>query len=85
MEPYLWSPAVATGGKTWQWDGTVNGSDKRKPMPWVAISCLSCSMVAVMGFWDDPADNEDNIAWVRETSREIGEFGAGTYLNFTGR
>jgi hypothetical protein len=41
-------------------------------------------MVAVMGCWDDPADNEDNIAWVRETSREIGEFGAGTYLNFTG-
>jgi FAD/FMN-containing dehydrogenase len=41
-------------------------------------------MVAVMGFWDDPADNADNIAWVRETAQEIGAFGSGTYLNFTG-
>lgn len=42
-------------------------------------------MVAVVGLWDDPADNADNIAWVRETWREIGQFGTGsTYLNFTG-
>jgi len=41
-------------------------------------------MVAVVGLWDDAADNEANIAWVRETWREISEFGSGTYLNFTG-
>ena len=33
---------VATGGK---WNGPKNGSDKRKPLPWVATSCLSRSMV----------------------------------------
>jgi hypothetical protein len=36
------SQPVATGGK---WDGPSNGSDKRKPLPWVATSCLSRSMV----------------------------------------
>lgn len=41
-------------------------------------------MVAIVGCWDDRADNDDNIAWIRETWREIGEFGAGTYLNFAG-
>jgi hypothetical protein len=41
-------------------------------------------MVAIMGIWDDVADSEANIAWVRETWREISEFGQGTYLNFTG-
>ena len=41
-------------------------------------------MVAIVGFWDDPADNEANIAWIRNTWHEIGKFGEGTYLNFTG-
>jgi hypothetical protein len=29
---------VATGGK---WEGAENGSDTRKPLPWVATGCLS--------------------------------------------
>jgi FAD/FMN-containing dehydrogenase len=42
-------------------------------------------MVAIIGCWDDPADNETNIAWIRETWNEIGEFGTGSlYLNFNG-
>ena len=41
-------------------------------------------MVAIVGFWDDAADNAANIAWIRETWHEIGKFGTGTYLNFTG-
>jgi FAD/FMN-containing dehydrogenase len=41
-------------------------------------------MVAIACSWEDPADNEANIAWVRETWREISEFGEGGYLNFTG-
>ncbi len=42
-------------------------------------------MVAIAACWDDPADNANNIAWVRETSKEIGQFGTGSmYLNFTG-
>jgi FAD binding domain/Berberine and berberine like len=42
-------------------------------------------MVAIVGCWDDPADNADNVAWIRETWSDIGEFGTGSqYLNFTG-
>jgi hypothetical protein len=40
---HLWSRAVATGGK---WVGPKNGSDKRKPLPWVATSCRSERMVS---------------------------------------
>lgn len=46
MEP-LWSPygaqrlqPVAIGGKC---DAPQDGSDKRKPLPWLATSCLSRS------------------------------------------
>jgi hypothetical protein len=39
------SQLVATGGK---WEGAENGSDKRKPLPSVATSCLSRSMVRVV-------------------------------------
>jgi FAD binding domain/Berberine and berberine like len=43
-------------------------------------------MVAILGSWNDPAENDDNIAWIRETWSQIGEFGTGsTYLNFGGR
>jgi hypothetical protein len=38
------SQLVATGGK---WEGAENGSGKRKPLPSVATSCLSCFMVRV--------------------------------------
>ena len=41
-------------------------------------------MVAIMGIWDDPADDDRIIAWVRETWDEIARFGSGTYLNFGG-
>jgi hypothetical protein len=37
MEPQR-SQLVATGRK---WEGAENGSDKRKPLPWVATRCLS--------------------------------------------
>jgi FAD/FMN-containing dehydrogenase len=42
-------------------------------------------MVAIAGSWDDPADNAENVAWVRETWTEISQFGTGSmYLNFNG-
>jgi FAD binding domain-containing protein/berberine-like enzyme len=41
-------------------------------------------MVAIMGIWEDSADDERTIAWVRETWSEIARFGSGTYLNFAG-
>ena len=43
MEP-LWSPAVATGSNRWQWRGRENGSNRRKPLPWVATSCRDPKM-----------------------------------------
>ena len=41
-------------------------------------------MAAIMGIWDDPADDELVIAWVRETALEMANFGSGSYLNFGG-
>jgi hypothetical protein len=42
-------------------------------------------MVAIDANWTDPAVSGDDIAWVRETSGELGRFGTGeTYLNFSG-
>jgi FAD/FMN-containing dehydrogenase len=42
-------------------------------------------MVSIEANWTDPADDDENIAWVRETWSRFAEFGTGsTYLNFTG-
>jgi FAD/FMN-containing dehydrogenase len=41
-------------------------------------------MVAIACSWEDRADNDENIAWVREAWSEIGKFGTGAYLNFMG-
>jgi hypothetical protein len=42
-------------------------------------------MVSIDGMWDDPASNEQNIAWVRSTWEDVKRFGTGAvYLNFTG-
>jgi FAD/FMN-containing dehydrogenase len=42
-------------------------------------------MVSIDGMWTDPADNTDNIGWVRSTWKDVGQFANGAvYLNFTG-
>ena len=42
-------------------------------------------LLAVEANWDDPADDEANIAWARELIREASELSpGGTYLNFPG-
>ena len=42
-------------------------------------------MASIDGMWDDPAMNEEGVAWVRETWGRIREYGTGeVYLNFTG-
>jgi FAD/FMN-containing dehydrogenase len=42
-------------------------------------------MVSIDGMWADPADDADNVAWVRSTWDAFSEFGTGgVYLNFTG-
>jgi FAD/FMN-containing dehydrogenase len=38
------------------------------------------------GNWEDPADNADNVRWVRNAFEEVGKYGKGTtYTNFTGQ
>jgi FAD/FMN-containing dehydrogenase len=43
-------------------------------------------MLSVDGNWVDPADNADNVAWVREAISQVEKFSVagGTYLNFSG-
>jgi FAD/FMN-containing dehydrogenase len=43
-------------------------------------------MSSIDGNWEDPADNTRNIAWVRESFRQIAPYSTGTtYTNFTGQ
>jgi hypothetical protein len=38
------------------------------------------------GNWENPADNEANVAWVREAFDQVAHYGKGsTYTNFTGQ
>ena len=40
--------------------------------------------VSALGIWEDPADDEREIAWVREAHRRIAALGTtGTYLNYS--
>ncbi len=42
-------------------------------------------LLSIEGSWNDPADDDKVVSWVRETWSQIAEFGTGsTYLNFTG-
>lgn len=67
---------------TFLWGGAINrvGSGD------TAFTERSASwMVSIDGNWTDPAENGDNIAWVRQAWSEVAQFGTGsTYLNFTG-
>jgi FAD/FMN-containing dehydrogenase len=43
-------------------------------------------MSSIDGNWENPADNGANIAWVRESFRQIAPYSTGTtYTNFTGQ
>jgi FAD/FMN-containing dehydrogenase len=42
-------------------------------------------MISIDGMWNEAGDDEANVAWVRSTWSDIGEYGTGeVYLNFTG-
>jgi FAD binding domain/Berberine and berberine like len=42
-------------------------------------------MVSIDGMWTEAGDDEANVAWVRSTWSDVGEYGTGeVYLNFTG-
>ena len=43
-------------------------------------------MSSIDGNWENPADNAANIAWVRESFKQISPYSTGTtYTNFTGQ
>ena len=43
-------------------------------------------MSSIDGNWENPAENEANVAWVRESFKQIAPFSTGTtYTNFTGQ
>jgi FAD/FMN-containing dehydrogenase len=43
-------------------------------------------MSSIDGNWENPADNDRNVAWVRESFRQIAPYSTGTtYTNFTGQ
>ena len=76
-------PSPLTLVVTFQMGGAINrigASDTayaERSAPW---------MSSVDGNWDNPADNAANIAWVRESFRQIAPFSTGTtYTNFTGQ
>jgi FAD/FMN-containing dehydrogenase len=74
-------PSPITLVVTFLWGGAINrvGSED------TAFTERSAKwMSSIDGNWTDPAENEANVAWVRQTWSEIAEFGIGsTYLNFT--
>ena len=57
--------------------GSTDTAYAERSAPW---------MSSIDGNWEDPADNDANIAWVRETFRQIAPYSTGTtYTNFTGQ
>jgi len=76
-------PAPVTLVVTFQMGGAINRvgptdtAYAERSAPW---------MSSVDGNWEDPADNEANIGWVRESFKQISPWSTGTtYTNFTGQ
>jgi hypothetical protein len=76
-------PSPLTLVVTFQMGGAINKVDSaetayaERSAPW---------MSSIDGNWENAADNEKNIAWVRESFRQIAPFSTGTtYTNFTGQ
>lgn len=76
-------PAPVTLVATFQMGGAINRvgptetAYAERSAPW---------MSSIDGNWDDPADTEPNVAWVRESFRLISPWSSGTtYTNFTGQ
>jgi FAD/FMN-containing dehydrogenase len=76
-------PAPLTLVVTFQMGGAINrvGATEtayaERSAPW---------MSSIDGNWENPADNAENIAWVRESFSQIAPYSTGTtYTNFTGQ
>ncbi len=76
-------PSPLTLVATFQMGGAINrvGATEtayaERSAPW---------MSSIDGNWENPADNASNIAWVRESFKQISPYSTGTtYTNFTGQ
>jgi FAD/FMN-containing dehydrogenase len=76
-------PSPLTLVVTFQMGGAINRVSStdtayaERSAPW---------MSSIDGNWADPAENESNISWVRESFRQIKPYSTGTtYTNFTGQ
>ena len=62
----------------------INGAVQRVPKDATAFPYRDADFAAVIaGMWEDPADNEANVRWVREYSGRTAPHSAGgAYINF---
>jgi hypothetical protein len=71
-------PAPLTFFVVWLMGGAVNRIDPDA----TAFSERSAPyMVSIDGNWSDPAETPDNVAWVREEFRRLGEFATGRRIS----
>jgi hypothetical protein len=76
-------PSPVTLVVTFQMGGAIN---KVGPTDTAYAERQAPWMSSIDGNWEDPVDNEANIAWVRESFQQIAPWSTGTtYTNFTGQ
>ena len=76
-------PSPLTLVVTFQMGGAIN---RVGPTDTAYVERTAPWMSSIDGNWEHPADNEANIAWVRESFRRITPYSTGTtYTNFTGQ
>jgi FAD/FMN-containing dehydrogenase len=76
-------PSPLTLVVTFQMGGAIN---KVGPTDTAYAERKAPWMSSIDGNWEDAADNEANIAWVRDSFRQIAPYSTGTtYTNFTGQ
>ena len=76
-------PAPVTLVATFQMGGAIN---RVSPTDTAYAERSAPWMSSIDGNWENPADNDANIAWVRESFRQISPYSTGTtYTNFTGQ
>jgi FAD/FMN-containing dehydrogenase len=76
-------PSPLTLVATFQMGGAIN---RVGPADTAYAERSALWMSSIDGNWEDPADNDVNIAWVRESFTQIIPYSTGTtYTNFTGQ
>jgi hypothetical protein len=76
-------PSPLTLVVTFQMGGAIN---RVSPTDTAYAERSASWMSSIDGNWENPADNEANIGWVRESFRQISPYSTGTtYTNFTGQ